>query len=83
MSDVGGTPDAYPVECRILALKDGAVLKLTDAFGKHAEIVLSADDIHLLAWGLLGALRHQSVSGPLGADDVITLARLHVDVARE
>jgi hypothetical protein len=66
-AEVGGSPDAYPVEYKIVALKDGAVLKLTDAFGGKAEVVLSADDARLLALGLLGALPHQSVSGVLGA----------------
>lgn len=65
-ADVGGSPDAYPVQFKILALKDGAALKLTDAFDGRAEIVLSIDDIHLLAWGLLSALRHQSTSGTFG-----------------
>ena len=65
-TDVGGCPQAYPIAYKILALKDGAALKLTDALGRTAEVVLSADDARLLALGLLGALPHQSVSGVLG-----------------
>lgn len=68
-TDVGGCPDAYPVGYKILALEDGAVLKLTDALGRKAEVVLTPDDARLLTLGLLGALPHQSVSGLLGADN--------------
>lgn len=68
-AEVGGRPDAYPVRYEILALQDGAVLKLADALGRHAEVALGADDARLLALGLLGALPCQSVSGMLGPDD--------------
>jgi hypothetical protein len=65
-TEVGGRPDAYPFEYKILTLKDGAVLKLTDALGRQAEVVLSAGDARLLALGLLGALPRHPVSGTLG-----------------
>jgi hypothetical protein len=68
-AEVGGHPDAYPVRYKILSLKDGAVLKLTDAFGQCAEVALSAGEARVLALGLLGALPALPVSGLLGADD--------------
>ncbi len=63
---VGGRPDAYPVQYKVLRLKDGAVLTLADALGRTAEVALSAGDARLLALGLLGALPAQSVSGEFG-----------------
>jgi hypothetical protein len=68
-TEVGGRPDAYPVKYEILALRDGVVLKLTDALGQRAEVALGADDTRVLALGLLGALPAQPVSGLLGADN--------------
>ena len=65
-ADVGGFPDAYPVRYEVVFLKDGAVLKLADRYGRTAEIALTADDARLLALGLLGALPRQPVSGLLG-----------------
>jgi hypothetical protein len=68
-ADEGGFPDAYPIRYEIRALKDGAVLKLADALGRHAEVVLSADDARLLCLGILGALPSNSVEGILGSGE--------------
>lgn len=69
-ADVGGFPQAYPIRYEVLSLADGTVLKLTDAMGRKAEVVLSADDTRLLGLGLLGALPSQSVSGSFGASSL-------------
>lgn len=65
-ADVGGFPDSYPIRYEVQPLKDGTALKLTDARGCTAEIVLTADDARLLGLAIFGALPPQPIMGLLG-----------------